>query len=379
MPRAKAKVIPFPTDPTKSAAIAGLRYVKAEGPGIRRIRHGKSFRYVLPDGKPLTDRAELARIHSLVIPPAWEDVWICPAPHGHIQAVGWDARGRKQYRYHPSYRQVRDQTKFGRMLAFGAALPKIRERVEADLSRPGLPKEKVLAAIIRLLDSTGMRIGNDEYKKQNDSYGLTTLQDKHVQVAGAYIRFKFRGKSGQMQDIQLNDARLARIVKRCRDLPGYELFQYVDADGKVCDITSSDVNDYIRDITGQDFSAKDFRTWGGTGFAALVLEEMGAAESKTAAKKNIVTAVKSVAEKLGNRPATCKKYYVHPAVLDAYEDGTLFGILSTCACATPGNLARQEECVMKLVAKYIEKLAPPKKPGEDYVTELKASLRRKRA
>lgn len=379
MPRSKAKVIQFPSDPTQSAVLAGLRYVSTEGDGIRRLRKGKSFRYVGPNGKSITTKEDLDRIRALVIPPAWEDVWICPLKNGHVQAVGRDAKGRKQYRYHAQYRQVRDQTKFSKMLVFGAALPKIREQVEKDLSLPGLPKDKVLAAVVKLLDTTSMRIGNDEYKKQNDSFGLTTLQDQHVTFSGAKMRFKFRGKSGQQQDISLSDARLARIVKKCQDLPGYELFQYVDEGGNVCDITSSDVNEYIRQIAGEDFTAKDFRTWGGTGYAALVLEEKGTASTQTDARKNVVDAIKSVSAKLGNRPATCKKYYVHPAVLEAYEDGTLFNILETCSCSAPGNMHRQEECVMKLVTRYLESLQMPNKAGESIRAELKESLKRKGA
>jgi DNA topoisomerase-1 len=374
------KVIPFPSDPLKSAAIAGLRYVQpGEGPGIRRLRNGKSFRYILPTGKPVRDDREIARIKSLAIPPAWEDVWICPTSTGHVQAVGRDAKGRRQYRYHSMYRHVRDQTKFGRMLAFGAVLPKIRAQVEEHLKLSGMPRQKVLAAVVKLLDATCMRIGNDEYKKQNDSYGLTTLQDQHVRVEGNTIRFRFRGKSGQEQNITLNDPRLAKIVKKSRDLPGYELFQYLDEAGNVCDVTSSDVNDYIRELSGEDFTAKDFRTWGGTGIAAMVLEEIGAAEAQNAAKKNIVAAIKEVAGKLGNRPATCKKYYVHPAVLEAYEDGSLFEILSNCACASDEDNKRAEECVMKLVTKYVDKLKPPKRPDEDLLPELRQSLKRKRA
>ncbi|HET8548390.1 MAG TPA: DNA topoisomerase IB, partial [Bryobacteraceae bacterium] len=316
---------------------------------------------------------------SLVIPPAWEEVWICPTSTGHLQAVGRDAKGRKQYRYHSLYRHVRDQTKFGRMLAFGAALAKIRARIDGDLALRGLPRNKVLAAVVKLLDTTCMRIGNDEYKKQNDSYGLTTLQDKHVHVEGGTIRFRFRGKSGKEQNIILTDPRLAKVVRKSRDLPGYELFQYVDEDGKVCDITSTDVNGYIREISGEDFTAKDFRTWGGTGLAVLSLEAMGAAETDNTARKNIVAAVKEVAGKLGNRPATCKKYYVHPAVLEAYEDGTLFDILGSCSCTDRGDARRAEECIMKLVARYVEKLAPPKRPDEDLLPELTRSLKRRRA
>jgi DNA topoisomerase-1 len=349
----KAKLIPFPTDPLESAAIAGLRYVRAEGPGIGRVRTGKNtFRYVSADGKPVTDEATLNRIRSLVIPPAWEDVWICPSANGHLQAVGRDARGRKQYRYHPEYRHVRDQTKYGRMLAFGAALEKIRTRVEEDLKLQGLPKNKVLATVVKLLDTTCMRIGNEEYARENKSYGLTTLKDKHVDVSGTKLTFKFRGKSGQEQNIELSDPKLAKIVKRCRDIPGYELFQYLDDEGNRCKIDSSDVNNYLREITGEEFTAKDFRTWGGTGFAALALEELGTADSETQAKKNLVAAVKAVSEKLGNRPATCRKYYVHPAILDAYMDGTLFQELQQCS----GD-RREETCVKNVVARYIQLLS----------------------
>jgi DNA topoisomerase-1 len=294
-------------------------------------------------------------------------VWICPSPYGHLQAVGRDAKGRKQYRYHTAYRSQRDQTKYGRMLAFGAALPSFRKRIDEDLSLPGLPKNKVLAAIVRLLESTCMRIGNDEYVKQNESYGLTTLHDKHVKIAGSKMRFKFRGKSGQAQDIELEDPRLSKIVKRCRDIPGWELFQYVDENGESCRITSTDVNNYIREITGEDFTAKDFRTWGGTGWAALVFEELGPAENAADAKKRIVEAIKSVSAKLGNRPATCKKYYVHPAILEAYEDGSLFEALKTCSGAR-----REEACVMLVVTSYVKKMAEQ----QDLTGNLRKSLRR---
>ena len=322
-------VLPFPKDSVASASMVGLRYVRGEGPGISRVRAGKTFRYLDPQGKPIRDEATLARIKSLVIPPAWTNVWICPSPNGHLQAVGRDARGRKQYRYHPEYRKVRDTTKFARMLAFSAALPLIRKQVKKDLELPGLPKAKVLATIVKLLETTCMRVGNEEYAKQNDSYGLTTLKDNHVKVSRTKLRFHFRGKSGQTQDIELNDPRLARIVKRCRDIPGYELFQYEDEDGSHCRIDSTDVNEYLRTITGDDFTAKDFRTWGGTGWAAMAFGELGPCESETAAKKAVVEVVKTVASKLGNRPATCRKYYVHPAVIEGYMDGTLFNILKT--------------------------------------------------
>lgn len=349
---ARAKIIPFPKDPVISAKVAGLRYVRDTEPGIHRVTRGKSVRYIDPEGKPVNDAATLNRIRSLVIPPAWTDVWICRHPEGHLQAVGRDAKGRKQYRYHPNYRRQRDETKYSRMLAFGKALPGIRARVEADLALPGLPRNKVLAAVVKLLESTCMRIGNDEYKEQNNSYGLTTLQDRHVAVEGAKMHFKFRGKSGQSQDIELKDPRLAKIVKNCRDLPGQELFQYLDDAGNVTDVTSTDVNDYIREITGDDFTAKDFRTWGGTGWAALVFEELGPAENATEAKKQVVEAIKRVSARLGNRPATCRKYYVHPAILEAYADGTIFDALKSC----DGD-RREEQCVMSVVTSYAEKLA----------------------
>ncbi len=370
MPRSK-KIILFPADPLQSAVVAGLRYIREEGPGITRVPTGQGFRYLQPDGKPVADESEIRRINALAIPPAWTNVWICPSPAGHLQAVGRDAKGRKQYRYHSSYRQVRDQTKFGRMLAFGAALPKIRKQVEQDLKLPGLPKKKVLATVVRLLESTCMRIGNDEYARENSSYGLTTLRDKHVDISGSKMRFHFNGKSGQQQDIELNDPRLAKIVKSCRDIPGYELFQYIDEEGGHCRIDSSDVNTYLREITGEDFSAKDFRTWGGTGQAALALEEFGACECEADAKKNVVAAVKAVAAKLGNRPATCRKYYVHPAVIDAYMEGSLLDALKKVS-----GEGREEVCVITLIEKYVANLTASKIQPKSLVAQLRASVRR---
>jgi DNA topoisomerase I len=372
MGRARSKVIPFPTDPQKSAEAAGLRYVRDDSPGIKRVKAGTGFRYVSAEGKAVKDETTLKRIRGLVIPPAWADVWICSSPYGHIQAVGRDARGRKQYRYHSAYRYIRDQTKFGRMLAFGEALGKIRKRIDQDQKLPGMPRNKVLAAVVNLLQRTCMRVGNDEYKKQNDSFGLTTLEDKHVKVERGRMRFKFRGKSGQPQEIELDDPRLAKIVKKCRDIPGYELFQYYDDEGKVCDVTSADVNAYIREITGDDFTAKDFRTWGGTGLAATALEEIGAAETQTEIKKNIVEAIKRVSTRLGNRPATCRKYYVHPAMLDAYSDGSFFDAIRKCKGAR-----REEECVKELVSVYVTKLAEDAKASQDFSDKLRESIRRR--
>jgi DNA topoisomerase I len=315
------------TDPVESAKIAGLRYINDSSPGIRRRRAGKRFSYVGTDGKPIHDPDELRRIKALVIPPAWTDVWICPSPHGHMQAAGRDARGRKQYRYHPRWREVRDDTKYGRMIAFAETLSLIRDRTERDLALPGLPREKVLATVVRLLERTLIRVGNEEYARANHSFGLTTMRNQHVDVLGSTIRFHFRGKSGKQHSVDINDRRLAKIVKRCQDIPGYELFQYVDEAGARQTIDSADVNLYLREITGQDFTAKDFRTWAGTVLAALALQEFEAFDSETQAKKNIVRAIETVAERLGNTPAICRKCYVHPAVVEAYMDGSMLEAL----------------------------------------------------
>jgi DNA topoisomerase-1 len=308
-------------DPVASADEAGLRYVTDASPGIRRRRAGRGFSYIGPDGERIEDAEHVAWIKSLAIPPAWTDVWICTSRRGHLQATGRDARGRKQYRYHPDWRAVRDEAKYGRMIAFGQALPAIRERVDADLRRHGLPRERVLAAVVRLLEKTRMRIGNEEYARDNRSYGLTTLRDHHAEVGTTRIRFRFRSKGGKVSDVELTDARLARLVARCQELPGQELFAYLDANGEVRSIGSSDVNDYLREITGQDFTAKDFRTWSGTVLAAWALEELQAVDSESQAKRNVVRAVEQVAEWLGNTPAVSRRSYVHPAVIDAYLDG----------------------------------------------------------
>ena len=310
-------------DPVESAKAAGLRYVTDTGPGIRRKRAGKSFSYVGVDGRPIRDPDELGRIKSLAIPPAWTDVWICPSPRGHVQATGRDAKGRKQYRYHPKWREVRDETKYERMIAFAQALPRMRERVDEHLGLPGLPREKVLATVVRLLETTLIRVGNEEYARQNRSFGLTTMRNRHVDVSGSTVRFHFRGKSGKEHDVGVNDRRLARILRRCQELPGHELFQYVDDDGQRQTVDSDDVNEYIREISGQDFTAKDFRTWAGTVLAARALEEFEAFDSEAQAKKNVVRAIEAVAERLGNTPTICRKCYVHPAVLDTYLDGAL--------------------------------------------------------
>ncbi len=325
MARAKktAQVAEIVTDPVQSAKEAGLRYVTDTQPGIRRKKAGRGFRYVDPEGRTVRDEDTLARIRSLVIPPAWTQVWICANPRGHLQATGRDAKGRKQSRYHPRWRAVRDETKYERMLLFGTALPRIREKVEEDLGRPRLPREKVLATIVRLMERTLIRVGNEEYARENGSYGLTTMRDRHVQVEGSTITFRFRGKSGKLHNVGVQDRRLARIVQRCQDLPGYELFHYVDEEGEPRPIDSADVNEYLREVSGEDFTAKDFRTWAGTVLASLALKEFEEFTSETQAKRNVVAAIKAVAEQLGNTPAVCRKCYVHPAVLQCYLSGNL--------------------------------------------------------
>jgi DNA topoisomerase I len=314
-------------DPVESAKAAGLRYVTDDGPGIRRRKRGKGFSYLLPNGGTVQSAKELERIRKLAIPPAWTDVWICPVPNGHLQATGRDARGRKQYRYHAEWRNVRDETKFGRMVLFGEALPKIRERIEEDLSQRGLPRTKVLAAVVKLLETTLIRVGNREYMKQNNSYGLTTLRDGHVDIEGSKIRFEFRGKSGKDHSVEIQDRRLARVVRQCRDLPGQTLFQYLDETGERQKVLSEDVNAYLREISGEDFTAKDFRTWGGTVLMLSALMQIGLCESEKEATRAVVQAVKDVAANLGNRPAICRKYYIHPVVIETFVQGELIDAL----------------------------------------------------
>jgi len=307
----------LPLDPVESAKAARCRYVDDRGPGIRRVKSGKGFKYVADDGHTIVDEATKKRIKSLVIPPAWTNVWICPSPEGHIQATGRDARGRKQYRYHPRFREIREETKYERMLAFAEVLPKIRAKVDEDLSERGLSRDKVLATVVRLLEITLIRVGNEEYAQTNESFGLTTLRSKHVDVAGSTVRFRFRGKSGKEHALKVHDRRLARIIARCNDLPGEVLFQYVDDDGELRTVESADVNEYIRRISGADFTAKDFRTWAGTVLAAEAL----------VAEQHVVRAIKCVAARLGNTPAVCKRCYVHPLVIDAFSDGSLVAAL----------------------------------------------------
>jgi DNA topoisomerase-1 len=310
-------------DAAAFARDAGLRYVSDDSPGIRRVKHGRSLRYNGPDGQAIRDPETLARIKALAIPPAWTDVWICPRPDGHIQATSRDECGRKQYRYHARWRSVRDEAKYGRTLAFGRALARIRRVTERDLKLPGLPRRKVLAAVVRLLESTLIRIGNDEYARNNGSFGLTTMRDRHARTRGASLEFRFRGKSGIRHAVSLDDRWLAKVVRDCLELPGQELFQYLDEDGQVRDVNSEDINEYLRDVTGEGFTAKDFRTWAGTVLAMIALQEFEAFDSQAQAKKNIVRAIESVARRLGNTPTVCRKCYVHPGILDAYLEGTM--------------------------------------------------------
>jgi DNA topoisomerase-1 len=323
----------LPSNPAQSARTAGLRHVDPNAvAGLARVRGRSGFVYTHADGRRVRDRATLERIRQLVIPPAWNAVWICPAADGHIQAIGRDARGRRQYRYHSRWREVRDATKYDKMLAFARALPRIRAVCERDLALPGLPRAKVLATVVRLLDLTHIRVGNEEYVRDNGSYGLTTLRDWHVRVDGSEVRFRFRAKGGKASEVGVRDRRLARIVAQCGELPGHELFQYVDEEGTARIIDSSDVNAYIHTTAGQEFTAKDFRTWAGTVLAASTLRAMrsplpreGAAKTRALGRlnKNIASGIKAVAAHLGNTPAVCRRCYVHPAVLHAYLDGSL--------------------------------------------------------
>lgn len=347
----------LPVMPLASAQAAGLRYVSDEGPGLRRRRHGRGFRYFDTQGEPLKDKAQLRRITMLAIPPAWTEVWICPDPNGHLQATGRDDKGRKQYRYHPRWREVRDEAKYGRLIAFGQALPLIRARVNQELRLHGLPREKVLATVVRLLETTLIRIGNPEYARTNHSYGLTTLRNKHVAVGDSKVEFHFRGKGGKEHTITLKDRRLARIVKRCQDLPGYQLFQYLDETGQRQTVDSADVNSYLQEITGDDFTAKDFRTWAATVLAARVLKEFGVFDNQTQAKHNVVQAIEQVAKRLGNTPAICRQCYIHPTVIDAYLDGSLVATLQQSAqrewADASGGLSPEEIEVLDFIQKRL--------------------------
>ncbi len=337
-----------------AAKSAGLRYVTDELPGIGRVPSGRAFRYVDAAGKTVKDETTLARIRSLAIPPAWTDVWICPQANGHLQATGRDARGRKQHRYHPDWREVRDEAKYERMLAFGRALPRMRQRVRRDLRRPGLPREKVLAAVTRLLETTLIRVGNEEYAKQNGSFGLSTLRDRHVKVRAGTMRFQFRGKGGKQHEIDLHDPHLAKIVREAQDLPGQTLFQYDDEEDGVQRIASEDINAYLREIGGEEFSAKDFRTWAATVLAAEALLEFEPFMTPAEAKKNMLGAIKRVAERLGNTPAICRKSYIHPLVLNGYLDGLTVKVLKTRADRVPRHsLTPMERAVLNFLRRQL--------------------------
>jgi DNA topoisomerase I len=316
-------LLPTPSDPREAAEAAGLVYVSDEERGIRRERKGDGFVYFKANGDPVTDEATLERIRKLAIPPAYQDVWICPRANGHLQATGRDARGRKQYRYHPQFRELRESTKYEHMMEFAQALPAVRAKLAEHMALRGLPREKVLATVVHLLETTLIRVGNDDYAKENKSYGLTTLRNPHVKVDGSELRFQFKGKSGKMWRLQVKDRRIAKIVRACQDLPGQRLFQYTDENGEIREVTSADVNAYLREITGRDITAKDFRTWAGTVMAALALQEFEAFDTKATQKKNLKDAIERVASRLGNTPTICRKCYIHPEVLNAYIEGEL--------------------------------------------------------
>jgi len=348
----------------EDAREAGLRYVSDESPGIRRRREGDTFAYLTPAGEAMSDPTTLDRIRALAIPPAWTDVWICPVANGHIQATGRDAKGRKQYRYHDRWRAVRDENKYGRMVEFARALPRIRRRVDRDLRRRGMPREKVLAAVVRLLETTLMRVGNEEYARENRSFGITTLRGRHARVRGAKVGFVFRGKAGKEHQVSIDDRRLARIVKQCQDMPGQELFQYVEADGTRKRIDSDDVNQYLRETTGEDFTAKDFRTWAGTVLAARALQELQQFDSEAQAKRNVLEAIESVARQLGNTRAISRKCYVHPAVVESYMDGSMAETLKQRAEATMQRslhrLRPEEAAVLALLQQRLKRDARKK-------------------
>jgi DNA topoisomerase-1 len=357
-------------DAIEHAKSAGLRYIdvsRLEG-GIRRVPSGKGFRYVSPEGKTIKDEAEVARIRKIAIPPAWTDVWISPSPLGHIQAMGRDAKGRKQYRYHADWRTVRDETKYGQLAAFGRMLPTIRRRVQRDLGLKGLPREKVLATVVELLDRTMMRVGNEEYARANQSFGLTTLRDRHVKLTGPTIRLRFRGKSGKDHEIHVVDKRLAKIVKACQDVPGQELFQYVEEGGETRSVGSADVNAYLREIAGDDVSAKVFRTWAGT---VRALEWLRLVPAEAATKTALVEVVKAVAGQLGNTPAVCRRSYIHPDLIECWEKGEFAAVL---ARLKPQKASRGLSADEKLVLAFLA--AWQKRKSRTLAQALKASLRK---
>ena len=354
-------------DPVQLAKEAGLIYSSDHRPGCTRKKVGDEFHFFDKEGKRITAEDEVARIRKLAIPPAYTNVWICPSPRGHLQATGRDARGRKQYRYHPKWRATADETKYERMIAFAAVLPGIRRRVAKDLALPGLPREKVLACLVRLLETTLIRVGNEEYAQENKSFGLTTLRNRHVKVSRTTLEFSFRGKSGIDHDIALEDPRLAKVVGKIRDLPGQELFQYLDENDERRSVDSADVNTYLQEIAEQPFTAKDFRTWSGTVLAALALREYETFDSEAAAKKNIMQAIERVAERLGNTPSVCRKCYVHPEIFTAYLDGKTIETVRQEAEKTLADeeaLAKLKPAEAAVVALLRDRLASAKKPAK---------------
>jgi DNA topoisomerase-1 len=368
--RAGSHAAPTTPEAIATARMAGLNYVNVDAPGITRRRTGRGMTYAGPDGKTIKDAATLARIKRQAVPPAWTDVWICPSANGHIQATGRDERGRKQYRYHADWSAVRDGAKFERTIAFGRALPRIRRRVAKDLGRRRLDKRKMLAAMVRLLETMLVRIGNEEYARQNHSFGLSTMRDRHVKIGRGTLHFEFRGKSGKQHEIDLHDPRLAEIVRRTQELPGQDLFQYLNGSEEPQKVTSTDVNEYLREIAGEEFSAKDFRTWAGTVLAAVALRELARADTKAQAKKNLVQAIEQVAQRLGNTPAVCRKCYIHPVVLESYLDGVILERVQARAAAalktgksvtSAGSLSAEERAVLTFLQRRLpttqEKLA----------------------
>jgi DNA topoisomerase-1 len=346
----KKKIEAVLKDAKKSAEAVDLMYADDRQPGIHRRKKADGFEYYL-GRKKVRDSATLERIRTLAIPPAWEKVWICSSAHGHLQATGTDARGRKQYKYHPQWTALRNHTKFYRLLQFGKCIPHIRERLERDLAKRGLPVEKVLAAVVCLMDQTSIRIGNSAYEKLYGSFGLTTLKDQHVKIQGDRMQFMFKGKKGVAQKVSIKNKRLARIVKSCRDIPGKELFQYYDHEGNHKSVDSGMVNAYLKEISGEDFTAKDFRTWSGTVHALTALGAIGVATSKTETKKNVVAALDSVAAHLGNTRTVCKKYYVHPLILTLYEANRLHIYLNCDSEKCPHGVIREEHIVMTILEK----------------------------
>jgi DNA topoisomerase I len=357
--------------------MASCRYVEDDAPGISRKKRGKGFSYTRPDGTTVRDLPTLRRIKSLAIPPAWQDVWICPSADGHIQATGRDAKRRKQYRYHPRFREIREETKYERMLAFAEVLPKIRASLDEHLSQPGLSREKVLATVVRLLEITLIRVGKEEYARDNASFGLTTMRTRHVDIEGSTIEFRFRGKSKKHHVVTIQDRRLARIIGRCNELPGEVLFQYQDDDGELRSVESADVNAYLKAIAGADFTAKDFRTWAGTVLAAKALKELAAFDTQAAAKKNIVEAVKNVSRRLGNTPSVCRKCYVHPEIWGAYLDGQLVATVKERAeeelRSNLPQLSAEEAAVLMLLRDRLDGRKGPPPAAAEVASESRAA------